>query len=100
MNAKIFLLHKLTLVFILVCMLLALYPVMSGLARETMWDDPGGKPPPNHDMTLITCGDSERLSNLELVMPGGGMGLYCNGRRYVVPGNWSLILCPEETEEP
>jgi hypothetical protein len=88
-------------ILIVVVLLLTLFPVLNVWAKENMWDDPSGKAAPSIVVnTIATPAKSvdELASTLENTRPGI-TEVFCYGKRYVVSGGWSLVLCPSTPPE-
>ena len=101
MNGRISLPKKTLVVLIAVTVLLTLFPLLNVLAKENMWDDPSGKGAPSTEAsTIATPAKSvdEMAASLENTRPGV-MEVFCYGKRYVVAGGWSLVLCPSTPPE-
>jgi len=94
-------LHKTLVILIVVVLLLTLFPVLNVWAKENMWDDPSGKGAPSTEAsTIATPAKSvdEMAASLENTQPGV-TEVFCYGKRYVVSGGWSLVLCPSTPPE-
>ena len=101
MNSRISLPQKTLVVLIAVTVLLAQFPVLNVLAKENMWDDPSGKGAPGIVASTIatpTKSADELAASLENTRPGV-TEVFCYGKRYVVAGGWSLVLCPSTPPE-
>jgi len=101
MNGRISLPKKTLVVLIAVTVLLTLFPLLNVLAKENMWDDPSGKGAPSTVASTIaspTKSADELAASLENTRPGV-MEVFCYGKRYVVAGGWSLVLCPSTPPE-
>lgn len=101
MNGRISLPHKTLVVLIAVAVLLTLFPMLNVFAKENMWDDPSGKGAPSTVASIIaspTKSADELAASLENTRPGV-TEVFCYGRRYVVSGGWSLVLCPSTPPE-
>ena len=93
--------HKTLVILIVVVLLLTLFPVLNVWAKENMWDDPSGKGAPSTEAsTIATPAKSvdEMAASLENTRPGVPE-VFCYGKRYVVSGGWSLVLCPSTPPE-
>ena len=101
MNGRISLPKKTLVVLIAVTVLLAQFPVLNVLAKENLWDDPSGKGAPSTVASTIvtpTKSADEMVASLENTRPGV-TEVFCYGKRYVVAGGWSLVLCPSTPPE-
>ena len=101
MNGRICLPYKTLVILIAVAVLLTLFPVLNVWAKENMWDDPSGKGAPSTvASTIATPAKSadEMAASLENTRPGV-TEVFCYGKRYVVAGGWSLVLCPSTPPE-
>jgi len=98
--------HKTLVILIVVVLLLTLFPVLNVWAKENMWDDPSGKAAPSIVVNTIATPaksaddllSTELASTLENTRPGI-TEVFCYGKRYVVSGGWSLVLCPSTPPE-
>jgi len=93
--------HKTLVILIAVALLLTLFPVLNVWAKENMWDDPSGKAAPSTEASTIATpakSVNEMAASLENTQPGV-TEVFCYGKRYVVSGGWSLVLCPSTPPE-
>lgn len=101
MNGRITLTQKTLVVLIAVTILMTLFPVFNVWAKENLWDDPSGKGAPSTVASTIatpTKSVDEMVASLENTRPGV-TEVFCFGKRYVVVGGWSLVLCPSTPPE-
>lgn len=101
MNGRITLTQKTLVVLIAVAVLMTLFPVFNVWAKENLWDDPSGKGAPSTVASTIatpTKSVDEMAASLENTRPGI-TEVFCYGKRYIVAGGWSFVLCPSTPPE-